>query len=77
MWDGGPTGGAVTWGMHHGGPYPATTAPLHTSVGATSIRRWLRPVAFQNWPEHLLPVDLRGEPGVPARIDGRLRCAEG
>ncbi len=43
VFDGFPTGVAVTHGMHHGGPYPACSNPLHTSVGATAIRRWLRP----------------------------------
>ncbi|WBB80332.1 aldehyde dehydrogenase (NADP(+)) [Micromonospora sp. WMMD882] len=70
VWNGWPTGVAVTWGMHHGGPYPATTAPLHTSVGATAVRRWLRPVAFQNWPQDLLPAALRDGTASPVRIDG-------
>ena len=38
IFDGFPTGVAVTYGMHHGGPFPATTAPAHTSVGMTAIR---------------------------------------
>ena len=50
VYDGFPTGVAVTHGMHHGGPYPATSAPAHTSVGMTAIRRFLRPVAWQNAP---------------------------
>ncbi|WP_372448925.1 aldehyde dehydrogenase (NADP(+)) [Qaidamihabitans albus] len=56
LWNGWPTGVAVTHAMHHGGPYPATTAPLHTSVGTAATARFLRPVAFQNVPEHLLPA---------------------
>ncbi|HTX00892.1 MAG TPA: aldehyde dehydrogenase (NADP(+)) [Acidimicrobiales bacterium] len=76
VWNGYPTGVAVAWAMHHGGPYPATTDPLHTSVGATAIRRWLRPVSYQNVPERLLPAELRDEPvaehRVPRRVDGRL-----
>ncbi len=72
IWNGWPTGVAVTWAMHHGGPFPATTSPLHTSVGATAIGRWLRPVAFQNWPQQLLPAPLKdGAPG-PVRVDGAL-----
>jgi len=59
VWNGYPTGVAVTWGMCHGGPYPASTAPAHTSVGVTAIRRFLRPVAFQNTPDNLLPEALR------------------
>jgi NADP-dependent aldehyde dehydrogenase len=55
--------------MHHGGPYPATTAPHHTSVGATSIARFLVPVAYQDWPDELLPDELKdANPlGLPRR----------
>lgn len=68
-----PAGVAVTWAMHHGGPFPATTDPLHTSVGAAAIRRWLRPISYQDVPEELLPVELRdGNATVPRRIDGDL-----
>lgn len=72
VWNGWPTGVAVTYAMQHGGPYPATTAPAHTSVGAASLRRFLRPVAYQNMPQALLPEVLRdGNPlGVPRRVDG-------
>jgi len=56
--DGWPTGVAVAPAMHHGGPYPATTS-TSTSVGATAIERWLRPVVYQNAPMELLPVELR------------------
>ncbi|MFJ7272780.1 aldehyde dehydrogenase (NADP(+)) [Streptomyces sp. NPDC099050] len=59
IWNDWPTGVAVTRAMHHGGPWPATTSPLHTSVGGTSVARWLRPVAYQNVPEGLLPEPLR------------------
>ncbi|HEY3335803.1 MAG TPA: aldehyde dehydrogenase (NADP(+)) [Candidatus Limnocylindrales bacterium] len=54
-----PTGVAVNWSMMHGGPWPASTTAGHTSVGATSIRRFLRPVAFQSVPDALLPAELR------------------
>ena len=59
VWNGWPTGVAVTRGQQHGGPWPATTSPLHTSVGTSSIGRFLRPVAFQSVPLGLLPDDLR------------------
>jgi len=74
IWGGWPTGVAVTWAMHHGGPWPATTAPLHTSVGATSIRRWLRPIAYQGVPDQFLPDALRNANplGIPRRINGVL-----
>jgi NADP-dependent aldehyde dehydrogenase len=74
VFDGFPTGVAVTHGMHHGGPYPACSNPLHTSVGATAIRRWLRPLAFQNAPAAVLPPELTdGNPlGIWRRVDGEL-----
>jgi len=57
--NGWPTGVAVTLAQHHGGPWPATTAPAYTSVGAAAIRRWLIPVAYQDFPPDLLPDALR------------------
>ena len=54
-----PTGVEVVDAQVHGGPYPASTNFGATSVGTLSIRRWLRPVAYQNMPEALLPDDLR------------------
>jgi NADP-dependent aldehyde dehydrogenase len=73
--DGYPTGVAVTWAMHHGGPYPATTSPLHTSVGASAIERFLRPVTFQDAPPALLPPAVRDDNpwGLPRRVEGRLQ----
>ncbi|HYC39019.1 MAG TPA: aldehyde dehydrogenase (NADP(+)) [Chitinophagaceae bacterium] len=56
-----PTGVDVRWSMHHGGPFPATTDSRFTSVGPDGIRRFARPLCFQNWPNHLLPVELRDE----------------
>ncbi|MER7547300.1 aldehyde dehydrogenase (NADP(+)) [Spirillospora sp. NPDC127506] len=61
LWNQWPTGVSVTNAMQHGGPYPATTAPATTSVGPAAIDRFLRPVAFQNWPQHLLPPPLRDD----------------
>jgi NADP-dependent aldehyde dehydrogenase len=74
VWNGWPTGVAVSWAMHHGGPWPATSAPLHTSVGMTAIRRFLRPVTYQDVPQDLLDDVLRdpNPGGVPRRLDGRL-----
>jgi NADP-dependent aldehyde dehydrogenase len=54
-----PTGVEVADTMVHGGPYPASTNFGATSVGTLSIRRWLRPVCYQNIPDDLLPADLR------------------
>jgi 2,5-dioxopentanoate dehydrogenase len=52
-----PTGVEVVDAQVHGGPYPASTNFGATSVGTLSIRRWLRPVAYQNLPAALLPQD--------------------
>nr|WP_298104839.1 aldehyde dehydrogenase (NADP(+)) [uncultured Shinella sp.] len=53
-----PTGVEVVDSMVHGGPYPASTNFGATSVGTMSIRRFLRPVSYQNFPEGLLPEDF-------------------
>ena len=74
VWNGWPTGVAVSPAMHHGGPWPAATSPLHSSVGGNSISRFLRPVCFQNVPDALLPAALQdANPlGIRRRIDGVL-----
>ncbi|MFT0891323.1 aldehyde dehydrogenase (NADP(+)) [Pseudochelatococcus sp. G4_1912] len=54
-----PTGVEVVDAMVHGGPYPASTNFGATSVGTLSIRRFLRPVSYQNIPDALLQADLR------------------
>ena len=54
-----PTGVEVADAMVHGGPYPASTNFGATSVGTLSIRRFLRPVCYQNLPEAILPEDAR------------------
>lgn len=59
IWNGFPTGVEVVHSMQHGGPYPATTAPGTTSVGMTAIKRFMRPVAFQDIPDALLPAALQ------------------
>jgi len=58
VFNGWPTGVAVVAAQHHGGPWPATTVPAYTSVGTAAIRRWLIPVAYQNFPAELLPAGL-------------------
>jgi NADP-dependent aldehyde dehydrogenase len=74
VFDGWPTGVAVTAAQQHGGPWPATTSVLHTSVGTASTRRFLRPVAYQNVPDALLPPPLQdANPlGLPRRVNGVL-----
>jgi NADP-dependent aldehyde dehydrogenase len=56
-----PTGVEVCLSMHHGGPFPATTDSRFTSVGADGIKRFARPLAFQNWSNSLLPDELKNE----------------
>ncbi|MFL9910065.1 aldehyde dehydrogenase (NADP(+)) [Paraburkholderia sp. RL17-337-BIB-A] len=53
-----PTGVEVSHAMVHGGPFPATSDSRVTSVGTTSIERFLRPVCYQDFPEDLLPEAL-------------------
>jgi len=66
VFNGWPTGVAVVAAQHHGGPWPATTAPARTSVGSAAIRRWLVPVAYQNFPPELLPAPLRSHTSAQA-----------
>jgi acyl-CoA reductase-like NAD-dependent aldehyde dehydrogenase len=72
VFDGFPTGVAVTYGMHHGGPFPATTSAPHTSVGMTAVHRFTRPIAFQDAPAAALPPELREDNplGIRRRVDG-------
>lgn len=71
LWNQWPTGVSVTDAQQHGGPYPASTAPLTTSVGTAAAARFLRPVAFQNMPDAALPAELRGDGTGHRRIDGK------
>ncbi|SHN25040.1 aldehyde dehydrogenase (NADP(+)) [Cryptosporangium aurantiacum] len=72
VFDGYPTGVAVSWAQHHGGPWPATNTQ-HTSVGTAAIRRFLRPFTWQNAPQEVLPAELRDAYGaIPRRINGTL-----
>jgi NADP-dependent aldehyde dehydrogenase len=56
-----PTGVEVCLAMQHGGPFPATTDSRFTSVGADGIKRFARPVAFQNWENEWLPDELKND----------------
>ncbi len=69
-----PTGVQVCLSMQHGGPFPATTDSRFTAVGADAIRRFARPVAFQNWDNELLPEALKNENpwGIWRTVDNRL-----
>jgi NADP-dependent aldehyde dehydrogenase len=70
IFNGYPTGVSVCWAMVHGGPYPASSNAATTSVGMTALRRFLRPVAFQNTPAELLPLALRD--GNPLKLKRRV-----
>ena len=77
LFNGFPTGVEVAHAMVHGGPFPATSDSRSTSVGATAIDRFLRPVCYQNVPAGLLPQALRDDnPLRLARVvDGELHSA--
>jgi NADP-dependent aldehyde dehydrogenase len=74
LFEGLPTGVAVTKAMQHGGPYPASTDSRFTSVGSDAIYRWLRPLAFQDCPDALLPLPLQNQNplGVQRNVNGLL-----
>ena len=74
LFDGYPTGVEVCHAMVHGGPYPATSAPLTTSVGTLAIRRFARPVCYQNVPQEFLPMELhnRNERQIWRLVNGQL-----
>jgi len=61
-----PTGVEVTHAMVHSGPFPATTDQRSTSVGTLAIRRFTRPVCYQNFPQSMLPSELKDD--NPLRI---------
>ncbi|MEO5984055.1 MAG: aldehyde dehydrogenase (NADP(+)) [Ferruginibacter sp.] len=69
-----PTGVEVCLSMHHGGPYPSTTDSRFTSVGGDGIKRFARPIAFQNWSNDLLPDELKNEnpSGIWRTVNGEL-----
>ncbi|GAA3553293.1 aldehyde dehydrogenase (NADP(+)) [Snuella lapsa] len=59
IFNGVPTGVEVCPSMQHGGPYPASTDSRFTAVGANAIKRWVRPVSYQSFPNELLPDALK------------------
>ncbi len=74
IFNGVPTGVEVCYSMQHGGPFPATTDTRFTSVGVDAIKRFVRPVAFQDAPNAYLPDELKdANPlNIWRRIDGQL-----
>lgn len=59
LFNGMPTGVEVVHAMQHGGPFPSTTDVRFTSVGPDAVKRFVRPVSFQNWPDEFLPDELK------------------
>lgn len=71
-----PTGVAFTWAQQHGGPWPSTSVPSATSVGAHGLDRFTRPVAYQSAYDALLPTEARSDNPwrVPRRVAGRIEA---
>ena len=69
-----PTGVEVCPSMQHGGPYPATTDSKTTSVGTAAIHRFVRPLAYQNFPQSSLPLELQdaNPRGIWRLVDGEM-----
>jgi NADP-dependent aldehyde dehydrogenase len=69
-----PTGVEVNYAMVHGGPFPATTNSATTSVGATAIYRFTRPVCFQGFPDNILPEALQNNNplGILRQVNGKF-----
>ncbi len=74
IFNGVPTGVEVCAAMTHGGPFPATSDSKFTSVGLTAVKRWLRPVSYQDWPNSILPKELKNENplGILRNVNGKV-----
>ena len=74
IYNGVPTGVEVCPSMTHGGPYPASTDSRFTAVGIHSIKRWVRPFSYQNWPNELLPNELKNKNplGITRLVNNKL-----
>ncbi len=74
IFNGVPTGVEVCPSMLHGGPYPASTDSRFTAVGVDSIKRFVRPFSFQDWPNDLLPEELQNENplGIIRNVNGKV-----
>ena len=72
IFNGVPTGVEVCTSMVHGGPFPATTDSRFTAVGSEAIRRWVRPISYQDWPDELLPDSLKNSNplGIRRMVNG-------
>ena len=73
LFNGVPTGVEVCYSMHHGGPFPASSALQFTSVGADAIKRFVRPLCLQAWPQSQLPAELKNEnpKHISRRVNGQ------
>jgi NADP-dependent aldehyde dehydrogenase len=73
IFNGFPTGVEVCPSMNHGGPYPATTDSKFTSVGTAAILRFVRPIAYQSFPQSALPMELQDSNprGIWRLVDGQ------
>lgn len=74
IYGGYPTGVEVCHSMVHGGPFPATSNANSTSVGTAAILRFVRPLAYQDFPENFLPEALKNDNplGIMRLVDGVL-----
>lgn len=74
LFNGMPTGVEVVYAMQHGGPFPSTTDARFTSVGPDAVKRFVRPISFQNWPDEFLPEELKNENSLQINriVDGEI-----
>lgn len=74
VFNGVPTGVEVSHATVHGGPYPAATDSRFTSVGMDAVKRWVRPVCYQDCTDALLPEELKNENvlGILRKINGEF-----
>lgn len=74
LFTGVPTGVEVGYAMQHGGPFPSTTDSRSTSVGAHAIKRFARPIAYQDMPSDLLPDALKNDNplGIMRQVNGKF-----
>ena len=78
IFNGVPTGVEVCSAMVHGGPYPASTDSRFTAVGKDSINRWVRPFSYQDWPDELLPNELKNNNplGISRLVNGNRNTSK-
>lgn len=76
LFNGMPTGVEVVYAMQHGGPFPSTTDARFTSVGPDAVKRFVRPISFQNWPDEFLPEELKNENSLQINriVDGEIHA---